>query len=196
MMKFKKILLVLLSAFLVIPACCLTGCQKSKALQMDAYFKSNVSYDLYNSSSANRYVNLEDITSQKGCPEDQYWSLTFEGLSDMLYGLTIYSVEFDILPNQTVTNFEMSVVVKTLLHGDNTTTGNTKQHTDTVSAPLTSGKLTHVKFEMNDMFNSQDSGMCTIQISVSSSQYFYADGQETGLKFKITNFRVYGEHIL
>ncbi len=188
----KKFLLGLFAFVLCIPATLLVGCDQTNAITLSRYFEDTVNYQVYGRTGVNE-ATLSDFTHSNHDDQAQYLSITFTGIPAWLYKMTIHTITFEVYANQTE-EMEMIVKVSNLKNGDQTATGGSSTFSYTVSIPMVKGKAVKVTVPVEDYFVS-NTASTTIKLEVTDSSYFYAESENTGLKFDILNFAVYGEHI-
>lgn len=188
----KKFLLGLFALLLCIPATLFVGCDNAKSITLSRYFENKVNYQVYGRTGVNE-ATLEDFSHSSHDDQAQYMSITFTGIPAWLYKMTIHTITFEVYSNQTE-EMEMIVKVSNLKNGDQSATGGTSTFSYTVSIPMVKGKAVKVSIPVEDYFVS-NTASTTIKLEVTDSSYFYAEGENTGLKYDVLNFAVYGEHV-
>lgn len=184
----KKIFLSLTLLLLIIcPALAFTGC-KDKGITMSTYFQQKVNYQVYGRSGINE-GKLADFTAKKNNNLQQYTKITFSG-NTWLYLFNIDKLCFNVYSNKTET-IELNIKIPNLSNADDTING---QKEFKVQINLIANKSVPVTIFVNDYFATNTNS--TIEINVSDSSCFYQNGQNTGLKFAISGFTLFGNHIV
>lgn len=189
----KKLLISIFAIILCFPCFALVGCDKSsEPVNMSTYFKNEVKYRVYPSSSnTEQTTTLNEFTHKKHDKLNQYMYVTLSGNSDWLYKMTIDKIVFNVYSNKTE-NVEFVVTITNLENGDTSSTGGPSVFTYKADVKLLKNINTQITIPVNDIVKS-NSSTTTIKIAV-SNDYFYIDKANTGLKFDINNISVFGAH--
>ena len=185
----KRFLTLLFAVLAIFPAIFFTACGKKDAgINMSRYFTSTVSYTLYGSSGT-KTTTLDHFIGSKADKQNKYLSVTFTGDNAWIYKMMVEKIDFDVYSNIDA-ELQFNIRVTNLRNGDTDAYLEPKFRE---SIEVGAGKTAHISIPVNDYFES-NSAVTTIVIELDGAQHYYANGQETGLKIDIINFKVYGNH--
>lgn len=188
----KKFLLGLMAIILCVPALVLAGCGKDGGINMSTYFESKVNYQVYPRNSINDDLTLKSFTDSRVDHMDSYSEIAFTGARDYIYKLHIDKVCFELYANMDKT-VEFIFTISNLSKGDQGSSGGNTQFTEQIEVHLKKNKPVKVSIDVDD-YVAVYTSTTTIRLKVTDRVYFIEDGVETGLKYDMINFMVYGEH--
>lgn len=187
----KKIFTFICAVLICICPLLFTACgSNDTSLNASRYFESKVIYNVYD-KTGDIEDKLSTFTDNKFDNLTQYSKIKFTCVSDWLYKMTISKITFDLYSNQTE---ELQFVIRfsNLKNGD-TKDGDPKF---VVTVPAVKGKAVSVSVPIGDYVESY-SETTTVSIEIDNADMFFkANGENTGLKFDISNVRFYGKHDL
>ena len=186
----KKIFTFICAVLICICPLLFTACGKNEQpIDASRYFESKVIYNVYD-KTGDIEDKLSTFTDNKFDNLTQYTKVKFTGISDWLYKMTISKITFDLYSNQTE---ELQFIVRfSNLKNHDTKDGNPKF---VVTVPAVKGKAVSVSVQIGDYVESY-SETTTVSIEIDGTMYYFANGENTGLKIDISNVRFYGKHDL
>lgn len=172
-----------------------TACNSnSTLLDLNVYLKSEtgktpeVTYKVYNGSSDGVTEKLSTFTDNKFDNLAQYTEIAFKGAPEWLYKMTIEKITFDVYANASE-SIQLNVSFSSLK--------NTSRHNGqfTVIVETQKNKAVPVTVKIDDYVETNSSAV-NINIAIDNYMIYFADGENTGLKIDISNFKMYGIHDL
>lgn len=187
----KKILTLAFALLMCFCPVLFSACGKSgeDSINMNRYFSSDVIYEVQGGKGSEQKDKLSTFTDNKFDNATQYTYVKFTGESAWLYKMTIDKLTFKLYSNKTET-LQFKISISNLSSYDLR-----DDDKKVVSVDAKANEVVDVSFRVNDYFKS-NSTTTTIKIEIDGSQYYIADGENTGLKIDISEFKVFGTHNL
>lgn len=188
----KKFFLCLLAVVLCIPALAFVGCDADDhRLNMERYFEKTVSYQTYPSYAYNDGLSIKTFLDNKHDSMAQYSQFEFTGVSDWVYRLHLEKLTFQIYSNIDL-EVQFQMTITNLVNGNiEGSKGTMKKQ---VPVKLKRNKAVTVTVAIDDVVDSLTSPLLRIRFEFTDGSAFKQNDVETGLKYDIMNFQVYGYH--
>ena len=181
--------LSLISALLIISSVCFVGCKNDNKNELDClvYLKQGANIKLYDKS----YETEQDVSTFVGDDDyllQRYKYITFNTDNKYSYGLTLDTISFDVLCNETQTLDFTITISYVKVSDDYDKMGDFYYIQKTFFAECTANKPEHITIEVNNEFTK---GNPQIAIVLDSSSL---EKSET-MQYSLLNLKLFGKHI-
>ncbi len=180
-----------LVALLVAVCACFTACADKKAQAIDnlVYFDDEV-YRLTYGVTKSTSMSLKDNVLGEEANSWQYTQLVINGKQKWICSMTISTIEFTFETTHDAT-LDLTLTLTNVLKTDNfNKEKDYYYHTQKATHVTKAGKQTTIVFNIDDTINASKAPVLTLNID----ELCYKNNTE--LFVKITDFNVYGEHII
>ena len=192
----KNTLLKIFSFLLIIPCLFLCACSNSKNLNLSAYFESPIKATvLKNNKNTEKELTISDITSKKPVTTklDTYLQFNLTGINEFVYRLYIEKIEFYVYSNKDAAEMTLNLAMSNLAEKSNLSITSTL--TESVAIIPEADESILVTFKINRVVATATGSTLAIDILESkNSTITDSVGNETGFKWIIHGFKIFGEH--
>jgi len=181
----KTLQKVLCCLILCIFAINLTACETDNTLDLTAYFKDSIKYELADNNNTEGDFELSKIINSSS-DLNKYTRIEITSKQDWTYGLEIERIEFDVLLSIPA-DVDIEITITNLENGEHL---NEVDNTFFYSKTLSINKEnTSVKLDINDVFTKKAS---VIELKINKSCYQGEANKD--LKIGVANLKMYGQH--